>query len=125
MLAACPRRNFLSHSIDAFGSTRTSNSVLNFGFCVVVGQEYAGMIHRFEKFDRKLDSGLHFKIPLIDQVAYVHDLREQVVEILPQTGVTKDNVQITCDGVIYIQVIDPVKASYNVEDYVAAISNLA
>ena len=43
----------------------------------------------------------------------------------PQTGVTRDNVQITCDGVIYIQVMDAVRASYNVEDYSAAISNLA
>ena len=125
MLTACPQRSFLSHNIETFGSTRTSGSVLNFGFCVIVGQEYAGMLHRFEKFNRQLNSGLSWKIPFVDEVAYVHDLREQVVEILPQTGVTKDNVQITCDGVIYIQVIDPIKASYNVEDYVAAISNLA
>ena len=115
----------MSHNLESFGSTRTSGSVLNFGFCVIVGQEYAGMLHRFEKFNQKLESGLSWKIPFVDEVAYVHDLREQVVEILPQTGVTKDNVQITCDGVIYIQVVDPVKASYNVEDYVAAISNLA
>ena len=124
MLTACPQRSFLSHNIETFGSTRTSGSVLNFGFCVIVGQEYAGMLHRFEKFNRQLNSGLSWKIPFVDEVAYVHDLREQVVEILPQTGVTKDNVQITCDGVIYIQVVDPAKASYNVEDYVVAITNL-
>ena len=125
MLTACPQRNFLSHSTDSFGSIRKSNEILNFGFFVIVGHEYAALLHRFEKFDRQLSTGLNWKVPFIDAIAFKHDLREQVVEVLPQTGVTKDNVQITCDGVIYIQVVDPVKASYNVEDYASAISNLA
>ena len=107
------------------GSLRKSEEVLNFGFCVIVGEQYAALLHRFEKFDRQLSTGLNWKIPFIDVVAFKHDLREQVVEVPPQTGVTRDNVQITCDGVIYIQVIDAVRASYNVEDYSAAISNLA
>ena len=82
------------------------------------------MLHRFQKFHVQLEPGFNFKVPFIDQVGDVHDLREQVIEIPPQMCVTKDNVSIQVDGVIYIQVVDPVKASYNVEDYVVAITNL-
>ena len=81
---------------------RKSEEVLNFGFAVIVGEQYAALLHRFEKFDRQLSTGLNWKIPFIDVVAFKHDLREQVVEVPPQAGVTRDNVQITCDGVIYI-----------------------
>ena len=83
MLTACPQRSFLSHNTDSFGSIRKSEEVLNFGFAVIVGQEYAALLHRFQKFDRQLSSGLHFKIPFVDNVAFKHDLREQVVEVLP------------------------------------------
>jgi len=83
------------------------------------------MLHRFEKFHRQLQPGLQFTIPFIDKVHYAHDLREQVIDIPPQTGVTKDNVAISVDGVLYIQVVDPIKASYNVESYEQAIVNLA
>jgi regulator of protease activity HflC (stomatin/prohibitin superfamily) len=59
--------------------------------------------------------GLNFKIPLVDTIEYVHDLREQAVEISSQVAVTKDNVALHIDGVLYIEVVDPEKASYNVE----------
>ena len=83
------------------------------------------MLHRFEKFERKLEPGLNWKIPIIDKIAYVHDLREQVIEISTQVAVTRDNVALHIDGVLYIEVVDPEKASYNVEDFVFAITNLA
>lgn len=83
------------------------------------------MIHRLEKFKKRIDRGLNFKIPFIDKIAYVHDLREQVIEIHPQTSVTKDNVALTIDGVLYIQITDPLKASYGVENIYLAIINLA
>ena len=79
-----------------------SPSVLNFGCFVIVGEKYATLIHRFEKFHKQLEPGLNFKIPLIDKVAYVHDLREQAVEINSQVAVTKDNVALHIDGVLYI-----------------------
>lgn len=69
--------------------------------------------------------GLNFKIPIIDSVEYVHDLREQVIEISSQVAVTKDNVALHIDGVLYIEIVDPQKASYNVENIYAAITNLA
>ena len=99
MLTAMPKRNFFSAGDS---STRTTGGCYNLGFAVIVGQEYAVMLHRFEKFAAQLEPGLNFKIPIIDKVEYVHDLREQVIEIPPQTGVTKDNVLIQVDGVIYI-----------------------
>ena len=83
-------------------SRRYTRSHINLGFAVVVGQEYAIMLHRFEKFARQLEPGFNLKIPFIDKVQFVHDLREQVIEIPPQTGVTKDNVLIQVDGVIYL-----------------------
>ena len=76
MLTACPQRNFLSHSTDSFGSIRKSNEILNFGFFVIVGHEYAALLHRFEKFDRQLSTGLNWKVPFVDSIAFKHDLRE-------------------------------------------------
>ena len=118
-----PRRFFSSD----YGSSsiRSTNSYYNLGFGVIVGQEYAVMLHRFKKFHTQLEPGFSFKIPFFDEVSFVHDLREQVIEVPMQTGVTRDNVSIMVDAVIYIQVVDPVKASYNVENYQEAIINLA
>ena len=62
---------------------------------------------------------------MIDQIAYAHDLREEVLEIHSQVAVTKDNVALNIDGVLYIKVNDPYKASYGVEDYSFAVSQLA
>ena len=110
--------------MDNFSSSkRNTISFVNLGFAVIVGQEYAAMLHRFEKFHTQLEPGFNFKIPFIDKVQYVHDLREQVIEFPLHSGVTKDNVLIEVDGVIYIQIVDPVKASYNVENYEEAIVN--
>jgi regulator of protease activity HflC (stomatin/prohibitin superfamily) len=100
-------------------------SVNNFGCFVIVGEKYATMMHRFEKFNRQLQPGFNFKIPIIDKVAYVHDLREQVIEITSQVAVTKDNVALHIDGVLFISISDPEKASYGVENFQEAITNLA
>jgi regulator of protease activity HflC (stomatin/prohibitin superfamily) len=63
-----------------------------------------------------MNPGLNFKIPIIETVEYDHDLREQVIEISSQVAVTKDNVSLHIDGVLYIEILDPIKASYNVEN---------
>ena len=84
-----------SRKYGTFETIRKSFDKLNiFGFCVIVGQEYAVMLHRFQKFERQLEPGINFKIPFVDTVGDVHDLREQVIEIPPQMCVTKDNVSI-------------------------------
>ena len=72
-----------------------------------------------------MNPGLNFKIPFVETIEYVHDLREQVIEISSQVAVTKDNVAIHIDGVLYIQIEDPYKASYGVENIYNAITNLA
>lgn len=98
---------------------------IDLGFVVFVREKYACLVHRFQKYNRQMNPGLNFKIPLIDTLEYTHDLREQVVEISSQVAVTKDNVALHIDGVLYIQIEDPVKASYNVENIYQAITNLA
>lgn len=83
------------------------------------------MIHRFQKFHKQVQPGLNFKIPMIDSIEYVHDLREQVLEISSQVAVTKDNVALHIDGVLYLKIEDPYKCSYGVENIMGAITNLA
>jgi regulator of protease activity HflC (stomatin/prohibitin superfamily) len=67
-----------------------------------VPENYAILLHRFKKFHAQLEPGLNFKIPLVDTIEYVHDMREQAVEISTQVAVTKDNVALHIDGVLYI-----------------------
>lgn len=91
------------HDVEDTGvSHRLSMSFKNYGFMVVVGEEFAVMVNRFEKFHRQLEPGLNFKIPFVDKVSYAHDLREQVVSIPKQNAVTKDNVTVKIDGILYI-----------------------
>ena len=70
-------------------------------------ENYAILLHRFKKFHKQLEPGLNFKIPLIDTIEYVHDMREQAVEISTQVAVTRDNVALHIDGVLFIEVKDP------------------
>lgn len=83
------------------------------------------MVHRLKKYHSQLSPGLNFIIPIIDTIEYTHDLREQAIDISSQQAVTKDNVSLHIDGILFIQVIDPYKASYNVENYRDAVINLA
>lgn len=91
----------------------------------MVREKNAVLIHRFGKYSKTCDPGVNWKIPFVDQVEYVHDLREQVIDISTQVAVTKDNVALHIDGILYIQIEDPYKASYNVENIYQAIINLA
>jgi len=63
-------------------------------------------------------TGLNFNVPIIDKIAYVQNMKEIAVEISPQTAITADNVGIEIDGILYIKVMDPYKASYGVDDAV-------
>ncbi len=83
----------------------------------IVNAQEVLIVERLGKYHQTLEAGLHFLIPFIDNVTYKHILKEQAIEVQPQICITRDNVQVKVDGVLYIKVIDPYKASYGIEDY--------
>lgn len=91
----------------------------------IVPQKMVYIVERLGRYSKTLDSGMHILIPFVDRVAYKHTMKEQVLDSTPQSCVTKDNIEVGIDGVLYIQVIDPVKASYGIQDYRLAASQLA
>ncbi|EMR13953.1 hypothetical protein MPL1_02293 [Methylophaga lonarensis MPL] len=92
---------------------------------VVVPQRSNFIIERLGKYSRTLDSGFHILIPFIDKLAYRHTLKEEVIDVDRQECVTKDNIQVGVNGVLYLQVIDAQKASYGIQDYRYAAAQLA
>ena len=91
----------------------------------VVQQRHAYVKERLGKFDGVLTPGFHFLIPFVDRVAYRQEMREQVLDVPSQICITRDNIQVDVDGLVYLQVMDSQKASYGIEDYQIASINLA
>ncbi|MCW7459163.1 paraslipin [Leptospira bandrabouensis] len=83
------------------------------------------IVERLGKYSRTLRAGFHILIPFIDRDAYYHTLKEQSIDVQPQICITHDNVQVKVDGVIYLKIIDPVRASYGIEDFQFAAIQLA
>ncbi|EOQ90448.1 SPFH domain/Band 7 family protein [Leptospira yanagawae serovar Saopaulo str. Sao Paulo = ATCC 700523] len=83
------------------------------------------IVERLGKYSRSLRAGFHILIPFIDRDAYYHTLKEQSIDVQPQICITHDNVQVKVDGVIYLKIIDPVRASYGIEDFQFAAIQLA
>jgi len=92
---------------------------------LVVEMREVCVIERLGKFRDVMQPGIHFLIPFFDRVAYRHETREQVLDIPSQSCISRDNIQIDVDGLVYIQVMDGAKASYGIEDYRRASINLA
>ena len=92
---------------------------------LIVPMREACVIERLGKFKGVLDPGLHLLIPFVDRVAHRHEIREQCLNIPHQSCISRDNIQVDVDGLLYIKVMDPYKASYGIEDYLAAAVNLA
>ncbi|MCR8746355.1 SPFH domain-containing protein [Romboutsia lituseburensis] len=93
--------------------------------CVkVIKQSRVGIIMRLGKFRKVADTGVHFLVPFIDQMSYVIDLRENVVDFPPQPVITKDNVTMQIDTVVYYRVTDPVRYVFEIADPITAIENL-
>ncbi|WP_311473183.1 SPFH domain-containing protein [uncultured Actinomyces sp.] len=90
----------------------------------IVPQSYAIIVERLGKFQAEYFAGMHFLVPFIDRVRTTVDLREQVVSFPPQPVITSDNVQVNIDSVIYYQVTDPKRATYEISNYLQAIEQL-
>ena len=91
----------------------------------VVPQREQFVIERLGKYAKTLDAGFHILVPFVDVVAYKHTLKEQTLDVPSQSCITKDNISVEIDGVIYMQVSDARGASYGIENYVFATSQLA
>ena len=91
----------------------------------VVPQQTAFVIENLGRYSRTLPAGFHILVPFVERVAYKHTLKELAIDIPEQICITKDNVQVGVDGVLYMQVLDPAKASYGITDYRFAIVQLA
>jgi len=90
-----------------------------------VPQNRAYVIERFGKYHSTREAGLNFIVPFMDRVASNRSLKEQAVDIPSQGGITRDNISLTVDGVLYFRVLDPYKATYGVDSYIFAVCQLA
>lgn len=97
-----------------------TNTVLNF-----VPQQEAWVIERFGKYHRIQEAGIAWVVPFLEQIAYVQSLKEMAIDVPSQSGITSDNVTLDIDGVLYVKLTDPHKASYGIEDYFFAVTQLA
>jgi regulator of protease activity HflC (stomatin/prohibitin superfamily) len=98
---------------------------IGYKLMLVVPMREVNVIERLGKFRKVMEPGFHFLIPFFDRVAYAHDIREQVLDVPSQSCISKDNIQIEVDGLVYLKVMDGAKASYGIENYRLAAVNLA
>jgi regulator of protease activity HflC (stomatin/prohibitin superfamily) len=91
----------------------------------IVPQRSAFIIERLGKYRGSLTAGFHVLFPFVDKVSYKHTLKEQAIDVASQTCITKDNISVEVDGILYLQVIDPKKASYGIDDYRFAAIQIA
>lgn len=91
----------------------------------IVPEQEMFIVERLGKFSRALGPGFHLLVPLLERVAYRQNLKEEAIDVPPQVCITQDNVQVEVDGVLYLRVVDPQKASYGIDDYRFATTQLA
>jgi len=91
----------------------------------LVPQQKAWVIERLGRYNQTLTAGLHFIVPFVDKVSYRHSLKESATDIPSQTAITKDNVTLVIDGILYLKITDPKQASYGVRDPLYAVTQLA
>jgi len=92
---------------------------------IVVPQQSAYVVEYLGKFRKTIKAGFHILVPFVERVAYKHNLKERAVDIQEQICITRDNVQVGVDGVLYLKVLDAERASYGIGDYIFAIGQLA
>lgn len=91
----------------------------------IVPQKSAYIVERLGRYHYTLEAGMHFLVPFLDKVAYKHTLKEQAVDVPPQQCITRDNITVEVDGILYMQVVDAQRASYGIGNYLFATSQLA
>lgn len=91
----------------------------------IVPQRSAFVVERLGKYAKTLEAGFHLLIPFIDRISYRHTMKEEAIDVDRQACVTKDNIQVVVNGVIYLQVVDPKAASYGITNYRYAATQLA
>jgi regulator of protease activity HflC (stomatin/prohibitin superfamily) len=92
---------------------------------IVVPQQSAYVVERLGRYSGTLSAGFHILVPFMDVIRYKHSLKESAVDIPAQVCITRDNVQVQVDGILYLKVLNPERASYGISDYLFAISQLA
>jgi len=90
-----------------------------------VPQNRAFVVERFGKYNKTMVAGLNFLVPFIDKISYDRSLKEHAYDVPSQAAITRDNISLVVDGVLYLKVLDPYKASYGVDNYVYAVTQLA
>jgi len=91
----------------------------------IVPQKMAFVVEKLGKYTTTLEAGFHILVPFLDKVSYKHTLKEQAVDVPPQACITKDNIAVEVDGILYMQVVDAKKASYGINNYAFAATQLA
>jgi regulator of protease activity HflC (stomatin/prohibitin superfamily) len=99
--------------------------VVLFNIAVVVPEQECYIVERLGKYAKTLEAGFHILVPFIDRIAYRQNLKEDALDVDPQICITSDNVQVEVDGILYLKVLDPVKASYGIDNYRYAVTQLA
>ncbi len=99
--------------------------ILGMSTIIVVPMREACVVERLGKFQTVLTPGAHLLIPFLDNVAYRHEMREQVIDVPVQSCITRDNILVQVDGIVYLKVLDSERASYGIENYRLAAINLA
>ncbi len=92
---------------------------------VIVPQRSAYIVERLGKYHTTLEAGFHILLPFLDRIAYRRTLKETPIDVPPQQCITRDNITLEVDGILYLQVMDPVKASYGIDNYLWASTQLA
>ena len=91
----------------------------------IVPQKSAYIVERLGRYHSTIEAGMHFLVPFIDRAAYKHTLKEQAVDVPPQQCITRDNITVEVDGILYMQVVDAQRASYGIGNYLFATTQLA
>src|SRR5262245_65807304 len=96
-----------------------------FKTAVVVPQQSAFVVERLGRYNATLNAGFHVLVPFVDVIRYKHTLKEMAVDIPAQVCITRDNVQVGVDGILYLKILNAERASYGIADYLFAITQLA